>query len=173
MEFFLTNLLFPIIIAITGTQIWNIVLEQKRKGEEIYQRLYGPLKLYLSYIDSLDLHIKKLIGISGIQTREKMEKLGTDDKQTLSEYSVRNEMVKEWWRYVDIIKQLLETNSGFIKPEHEPLVHDFIKGYVARQHYGKIHYEKNIPNYLRSYFNKEDERFIQSVKKLKNAILGK
>ena len=173
MEFFLKNLLFPVIIAIIGTQLWNYILERRRKSEEVYQKLYGPLRLYLSYVDALDVHLKKIINIQNIQTREEMEKLGRNDSQALSEYSIRNDMVKEWWRYVDMIKQLLETSAGFIKSTHEPLVYDFIKSYIARQHYGKIHYEKNIPNYLRTYFNKEDERLVSSVKKLKNAILGK
>ncbi|PIS13876.1 hypothetical protein COT65_01785 [Candidatus Shapirobacteria bacterium CG09_land_8_20_14_0_10_47_13] len=173
MEFFLSNLLFPIIIAVVGTLTWNFILEKRRKDEEVYRKLYGPLGLYFSYIDSIDFHLNKIVKIPNIQTREKTEKLGSGNNQTISEYSVKNKMIEEWWLYVDIIKQLLETNAGFIKQEHGQFVYNFIKGYVARQQYGKIHYEKDIPDYLRKYFNKEDENFIHSVNKLKNAILEK
>lgn len=165
------NLLFPVLIAVLGTQIWNYILEKRKKEEEVYQKLYGPLKLNFSFIDSIDFHINNLVKIPYIQSRKNLAKIGKDESLSYYEYSVSNQMIEEWWQYVEKVKKLLEENSGFIKREHNPLVQNFIKGYVARENYGKIHYERNVPVHLHKYFNKEDEGFIKSVNELKEAIL--
>lgn len=166
----LENLVFPIIIAVLGTQIWSLFLENKRKKDEQYEKLYGPLRLYFTFIDSIDNHIVSVsrAGDKALNQRSLNQYSG----ETLSdEFKIKNNLVDRWWMYIDKIKLLFETYPGFIKKDHFKQVEQFIDGYIAREYLGKSK-SKNIDISLLNNLGQENKKLLNAIKKLKETILN-
>lgn len=166
----LENLVFPIFIAVFGTNIWNLFLENKRKKNEQYEKLYGPLRLYFTFIDSIDNHIAS-VSRAG---RKALNQTSSDQysSETFSdELKIKNNLVDHWWFYIDKIKLLLETYPGFIKKDHFKQFERFIDGYIAKEYLGRSKSER-VSILLLKNLTGEDKKLLKAIRELKQMILN-
>lgn len=106
------------VIAALVTKVFDWRTEQQRKKEEEYQKLYAPLKFYLSCFKSVIENKDKIISLS-----EKQILLTEHEIENIPTFKIQREYLKK-------IKEVLESNPGYIKKEHLALVQNFINAYI-------------------------------------------
>ncbi len=163
--FFLNSIDWPNVIAIilgSGTVAavvsggMNGYLAWRANENNRREKLYGPLKLYFKMMEL---------------TTDNREEVLTDIKEWGSVDMRINLMSKhmsplthKWLSYRDIIRNLLEQNSGLIKDEDFILVSDFIDGCIKRE---IIEEGKNVLAVNESRTNK----LLEAVKNFQKKLL--
>ncbi|MEM4326027.1 MAG: hypothetical protein QXU40_01880 [Candidatus Pacearchaeota archaeon] len=160
------------ITTVITEKIFNSFMEKKRKKEESYKRLYGPLRFYLSLLDSIDTNKKELKKI--YEKASKEHKLNVSDdygkaqiQEDINEERRQklNELTKRWWLFVEKIKELIENNPEYIKKRHFDLIINFFEAYIKRELVGK----KNMEFTFMPWEDYKDygEELIKAIEELK------
>jgi len=106
------------VVATLIIKFFDWLSEQERKKEEEYQKLYAPLKFYLSCFKSVIENKDKIIDLS-----EKQIPLAENERENIPSFETQG-------KYLEKIKEVLESNPEYIKKEHFPLVQNFINAYI-------------------------------------------
>ena len=168
-----TIILGSSVIATLVSKIFDWLREKRRREEEQYQKLYAPLRFYLLMMKSNKISRKEL--------REKMKKrhqeLKNGSSEVLDRMNLRlqpkiNLLTKEWWQYLEKIKELLETNSQYIKKEHLIIVYKFIRAYIIReQMYGLYEYHDTYDLFAGEDIEKSCDEFYKALDDLEKEIM--
>jgi len=106
------------VIATLVTKSFDWLSEKGKKKEKEYQKLYAPLKFYLSCFESVIENKNQIIELS-----EREIPIDEREWEKIPTFKTQGEYLKK-------IKEVLESNPGYIKKEHLPLVREFIKAYI-------------------------------------------
>jgi len=144
------------LVATVVAKIFDLVVEGKRKVEEQYQKLYGPLRYQLLVMKILEENKKDL-----------MEEIKNEyDNPALRTESFRkdvNPLTVKWISCKNDIRKLFENYSGYIKKTDILLVKDFLDGCIKRE----------ITEEGKNQWMSEDrvEKLLSAIKTLQDKLL--
>lgn len=157
------------------TFVGNLFFDAARKRENRQNNLYRPLRHLFLIVDAIENHQEKItkateasineINDGNDEPKQEIQKEILAGKSTMS-----NKLIEKWWEYLEKINLTLEENSPYVKREDIPLIKDFISGYISREYLGKAQ-QKKIAPWLYKKLQPEDQKFINSVRKLKKRII--
>ncbi len=173
------NLIFPLLIAVLGTLIWNFILEKRKKEAERKEKLYGPLRFYLTLMKTNKITREKLREDMHRMFREVSENLDSRRRGEIlmkhsSQFSreIATPAIIKWWSHAHKINNLLENFSGLIKEDDWPLVQDFVHGLFLRELVvGKEKYKDTTNLFTDKIIDDGTNKFLDAVDKLQNKIL--
>ena len=176
--FILKNILFPVIVAILGTHVWNWFMYKKKEERERHQKLYGPLILYLMML-KVNKEIREKLTNDTEKRYQEMTSGGKDgDGNLLSKMGdernkeVFKPSINEWWCLVRKIKGILESNSQYIKEEHLYLVKRFMSSYIQREMvYGKDQYKDTSFLFTSETIKESSDTLQVAIKELQQKIV--
>jgi len=176
---FLTPVLIGVIVSFLGTQLWNFLLEKKRKETERQEKLYGPLRFYLMVMKNNTTTREKL--------REDLRKNFKETHKNLDPKSAGESLIKynqqfsteiagpainEWWLHIDKVKCLLENFPGLIRKNDWPLIKDFISDLFLREMVVGKAKNKDLYNlFTDETTDNATKQILSSIEKLQNKLL--
>ena len=132
-SYLIVLIIIPVIISFLGTQIWNFVLENKKKKKERTEKLYNPLRFYLILMKET----KKTQEILIEDNKKRNTELNVFDgaKERIDKFSkdILRPLNSDWFFYAEKFKSLLELNAGLINKEHWQVFADFIRELRIRE----------------------------------------
>jgi hypothetical protein len=153
---------------------------RKLKEDEKSEKLYKPLRFYLSTLRSIDKHYEK-IGQAGDEAEKYAQKIHDPENRMKEDYKVLtsrityfNKVTTKWHEYLEKIYELLQSNPGLIKEEHYKTVDKFLDAYIADHYSANQSMEELKMLYpLKHHFDKINGQYFKAaVHELEVTILG-
>jgi len=118
------------VVTIVGFVLNWIKEYFQKKGEKEqkqFEKLYGNLIYHLLSMKVLKINRMKLLD------EISKEPVINDPNITLSKYSEVNPLISKWHEHNNKLKEVIESNAGYIKKDHLKLIEDYLDGCVKRE----------------------------------------
>lgn len=116
------------------TWIKDALTEKSRLARERKANLYSQLEFYLR-LSKINRGVRDGLTQDYINnSQKKRSSHATNSLEGTEDF--RNAIslpIKDWWAYINKIKELLETNPHYLEKKHWPLVEKFFKAYFERE----------------------------------------